>query len=424
MKIRNLKKIAVSTMALAMGAALAGSISGTVAWYQYSTRSTVSYSGASAHCTENLQIRLGAIAAEAGPAVANGAVFENGVKYYTRATDASGAGELNDGTYAYTLSTTGDGDATADAADKYYPLVCLGADATDWVSDLRLAAVQSYLAMVRGKADYNLRPVTSGALALNAAASTFYKSPIYQYESKTVWGTASALDFAELNLEFRVVDVNGSRTAGDYDTFLAKKVYLSDLEMNNLVVASKEDITDALRVSFDGTNDITYSTHGDDVNVFGKLDLNNDGVFDVQEAYEYNMLGIVADTAARDAITVKATGDMVGVSADQKVYEWDGSAWVETTHYCLYGDDAQVAKSTELDPANLADDSDPYAISGTELFTTAADGTPVGLTVRIYLEGWQELGGTPSALWSDEDYVGSAFRVNMRFSCDAHVEHN
>ena len=58
MKINTFKKVAVSTMALAMGAALVGSISGSIAWYQYSTRSTVSYSGASAHCTESLQVRV------------------------------------------------------------------------------------------------------------------------------------------------------------------------------------------------------------------------------------------------------------------------------------------------------------------------------------------------------------------------------
>lgn len=58
MKIRNIKKVMVSTMALAMGAALAGSISGTVAWYQYSTRANVSYVGTSKHNSHNLQISL------------------------------------------------------------------------------------------------------------------------------------------------------------------------------------------------------------------------------------------------------------------------------------------------------------------------------------------------------------------------------
>ena len=56
MKTKNIKKVVVSTMALAMGAALAGSISGTVAWYQYSTRATAAFVGSSAHCTHSLQV--------------------------------------------------------------------------------------------------------------------------------------------------------------------------------------------------------------------------------------------------------------------------------------------------------------------------------------------------------------------------------
>ena len=52
------KKIIVSTLALAMGAALAGSVSGTVAWFQYATRAQVSYIGTSGHCSELLQISV------------------------------------------------------------------------------------------------------------------------------------------------------------------------------------------------------------------------------------------------------------------------------------------------------------------------------------------------------------------------------
>ena len=50
------KKIIVSTLALAMGAGLAGSISGTMAWFQYSTRVQAAYIGSSAHCSEALEV--------------------------------------------------------------------------------------------------------------------------------------------------------------------------------------------------------------------------------------------------------------------------------------------------------------------------------------------------------------------------------
>ena len=42
---KNLSKVIVPTLAIAIGAAIAGSISGTVAWYQYSTRVNVAYLG-------------------------------------------------------------------------------------------------------------------------------------------------------------------------------------------------------------------------------------------------------------------------------------------------------------------------------------------------------------------------------------------
>ena len=52
------KKIIVSTLSTVMGVSLVGAITGTVAWYQYSTRSTVSFIGASVGSTQNLQVSL------------------------------------------------------------------------------------------------------------------------------------------------------------------------------------------------------------------------------------------------------------------------------------------------------------------------------------------------------------------------------
>lgn len=54
MKTNTTKKVIVATMAIAMGASIVGSISGTAAWYQYSTRATVEYQGAAAKATEDL----------------------------------------------------------------------------------------------------------------------------------------------------------------------------------------------------------------------------------------------------------------------------------------------------------------------------------------------------------------------------------
>ena len=58
MKIKK-KSIIIPAFALLIGASLAGSISGTVAWYQYSTRVNAAYVGVSGGTSGNLQIKLG-----------------------------------------------------------------------------------------------------------------------------------------------------------------------------------------------------------------------------------------------------------------------------------------------------------------------------------------------------------------------------
>ena len=51
-------KIVIPSITIALAAALAGSISGTVAWYQYSTRANVAYLGTSGGTSGNLQMRI------------------------------------------------------------------------------------------------------------------------------------------------------------------------------------------------------------------------------------------------------------------------------------------------------------------------------------------------------------------------------
>lgn len=62
------KKIIVPALALLAGVSLAGSITSTVAWYQYSTRTQAAYLGVSGGTSENLQMRFlkDGQAAEAG----------------------------------------------------------------------------------------------------------------------------------------------------------------------------------------------------------------------------------------------------------------------------------------------------------------------------------------------------------------------
>ena len=57
MKTNNSKKIVVSVLALAMGAGVAGSISGSMAWYQYSTRAYAAINGTTVGTLGRLQLK-------------------------------------------------------------------------------------------------------------------------------------------------------------------------------------------------------------------------------------------------------------------------------------------------------------------------------------------------------------------------------
>ena len=310
----NAKKITISSLAALMGAGFVGSISGTVAWFQYSTRSTVAFTGASAHCTENLQVRVGA-----------------------------------DGTWKSDLLT----------------------------SDIKTYVEASEVSTGVTRGDSNLVPVTSGELSKDAVPSTFYKNPIYQYTDYTVWGEATKKDYIELPLEFRVLDVDGEAA----ETLLAKDVYLTDLTIKEKTVSGKSSIINALRVGIEGLG--TMSIPGADVNVFGKLDLNNDSANDKTVGYDFD-------------------GELAEIT---------------------YGDDGKKAESYAYNSTSIiADDSDPNNITGgKKIGTTTASGDMLKVNVKIWLEGWQELEG--KALWEAAKYIGSQFNIGMRFTCVAHVAH-
>lgn len=400
MKI-NKAKLLVGTLAVAAVAATVGSISGTVAWFQYSTRVTAAYSGAAAHVSENLQIRL----------------------------------------------------FRANTAEEGQP--SNGYD-SGWKADLSRADINAYIANVRPEgADHNLRPITSGAAldSTGKAATSFYKSPIYQisgaYDDQS-WEAATALDYVELPIELRVLDRNGKTT----DEFLAKDVFLTDLTIAAETVSGKENITDALRVSFDtADNDVTFSKKGEIVATSGNLDLNADTFADKEAGYEWENPGLFT------------YGGTTG-SSNQRV--------------------ASVEKTTKLEKSDAdnssktywADDADPKAIYGNKLGATTKTNV-FQVTVRIYLEGWQLLGDDSvvnaaidktsyanlaalqadtefepedgktyktgdgkihkwtagqneepgaysdvadprSAIWDDDKYVDAAFNIGMRFSVNAH----
>lgn len=216
MKI-NKAKVTVTSLAIAAVAAMVGSISGTVAWFQYSTRASVAYTAATAHASESIQIR-----------VADG----------------------------------------------------------EWKSALEASEIVDFIKEARNSEDTALRPVTTGAQKKDGRLNKLYKSPIYQYASMSSWEEAGALDYVQIPLELRALDIDGKAT----ETTLSKDVWLTkmQIEQPNADVDHK-DISNALRVHLESNqndNDFLVSKTGDDVEVAGKLDLNGNGRDDMTEGWD------------------------------------------------------------------------------------------------------------------------------------------
>ena len=309
------KKIIVSTLALAMGAALAGSVSGTVAWFQYSTRAQAAYIGTSAHCSESLQVSV-------------------------------------------------DGGST-------------------WKTELSATDVAGNL--VSGSAT-SITPITTGAQAKDAALSgTFYANPIYQVPAYENWQTATIANYVQFSLKFRVLDVNTNLT-----TQLAKDVFLTNLTI--IDATDGADLSDAVRVHFASTNNMLFAKTATSTNVFGPLDLNNDGAYDKSVGYDWD-------------------------ERSELVY---GTADAVQTSY--------AANDTDV----VATDSNAVLSGGKKLGTTVASGTDLTVTVTIWLEGWQKLDNIPegnkdaseseSAIWDSTYYVAKQFKVGMRFAVPLHSD--
>ena len=485
MKTNIFSKVAVTMMTVALGAGIVGSISGTVAWFQYSTRSTVSFTGTSAHCTENLQIRVydstqGADDNWKADLVADD--IANALKKKVSAT--------------YKLSGGADGPATNVVAETFIGQVKHGGTyvfkyekptsaAGNWVLSHTAVDLATYGISFTGDAANGdqiivkanlfdtVKPITSGEMKEELVADTLYRNPIYQYDEQSTWAAADLTDYVEIPLELRVKDVNGKASVAQ----LAKNIYVTKVDMAVKEVAGKGDITSALRLGIEvkGENDAefkdygTFSKDGAPVDTYGKLDLNDDGDLDTYGdfAWDKGPEIVYGYQSSNSAITTSVTGGITGATVN-KGYFFGKNGVTPGTYTFSYDDTAtpiwklgsnevklkdygisyegapansdkievtvvdestthpNTAKSLGLDPVDssskkgIADDADPYNIIGTPIGQTTGT-TNLRVNLKIYLEGWQKLGG--SALWDENQFVDAQFNLGVRFSAEAHSDH-
>lgn len=386
MKI-NKAKLLVGTLAIASVAATVGSISGTVAWFQYSTRASVSYQGATAHCSESLEIRI-----------------------------------RHDSESTYPWKTE-----------------LAAADVTAYLSNATSAATPG----IARKNATSLTPVTSGVLAANAfpAASTYnavpqlYRNPIYQHFLYTEWEAATAEDYVLIPLQVRVRDIDGTANKVLKD----KKIYISDVHLDGAINnGTKTDITSALRMSVRAYPSATssgaasfvqtYSTTGSEVEVFGQLDLNNDNNLDGDDTYSW------------DTNTPKNYGADSGVAkstANTKVAN-DSNAYsiTDSTPTALIGTTVEADKVINVDVLVYLEgwtklDGSLGTYADETAFTAAFTSPATPVTNGIYKIGsdYKKWNGTAleavtaptaTALWDPEKTISANFNAGIRFSTEAH----
>ncbi len=327
MKKRRIIIPALSTLAVA---SMLGSLAGTVAWYQYSTRATASIAGTDASTYGNLQLAFG---------------------YFKEETDGQNQFGFKSGNIT-------------DPNDN-----------TIWKTDAGTTELASYISSYR-KAELGVtkdtivqefKPVTA-KLKNDGAIEKFYSHPVYQYNKLYSWNEASVTDYITFPLTLRL--------AGNATAETGYPVYLQDLRLQS----TGSLLFKALRVEYssqafvkDNSNVSKFATSGSVTNVllseeggktytYGPLDLNGDGIFDSEKyMYDFDKKNVItygedesvqnsvkqADIAATDdgkgKLTAKGTTKPLGTIPQDGYLQVDVTVWLEGWH---------VFSNTDENPKN------------------------------------------------------------------------
>ena len=361
MKIKK-KSIIIPAFALLIGASLAGSISGTVAWYQYSTRVNAAYVGVSGGTSGNLQIKLG-----------------DG-EWGTRLTKEQIATYIASSDYGSAVQPITSGSMVKDGTlpSNFYlnPIYGQGGDYDgNW--------------MKASKANYIVLP-----LQLR-----------YVERDGTKEGNPAA-DAKNAEKEVFISDLLIQEDASN-------------------TTNHKEDLSEAIRFQINSYTDVAPTTitkrliskNGGTTVVEGKLDLDGDGVLDFN--YDSDKYGFGGDTKSditygsgvQTAFSSKKTN-----KSNVNYYNPDGTVGgSDAKVYSMVVD--QVDDSMDID-----DDSKEYDTGMSKSIgkTVAAEDKFLHVDVTIWVEGWQTFVNSESkhvAMWS-EDFIKSSFNVGFEFAVD------
>lgn len=351
-------KLLVSFLGIATFASLVGTVSGTLAWYAYATRATLSYSGTSVSNTVQLQI---------------------GIASEKRIASYSGS-EMIEVTYP------------DDPNDQnYYYFAPLGVG-------LSSSAINAYLE-ANGFATNSLVPATSGAY--NRGDSFYLKQA--PNEKLPFNSQATRKDtFATIPFVFRIVEddtTNPVTYASDQELWLTDiKVQASDDEQGN--------VFKAIRIFVDRGDDYEddfilnpSATAAGSTKVGGLLDLSRDGYYDFDSRNreviygEYDSTDGLSETGYNKESIIKDVNGSGKTNPDTfTAKHYQGVKYYDSLDACGIKSAAYESLSSIMPKRNdftgKLENVDPD--HSTAVCKTAGDeGHNLGrVDMTIYLEGW------------------------------------
>ena len=390
----NKTRFVFATLVICATGALVGSISSTIAWYQYSTRATAAYLGASANTGGNLRLRI------------------KGTNTW-----------LNDLTYF---------------------------DVEHYLESVNKGQLVTPITSGPMNADDAIRVDDDNKMV-------FYQNPDSGVHAQRVdydgaaWRKADESMYVSLPLElcYRIAN-DGSNENGDGYSYLEKDVYISDLliqgdwrngaDPDNL----KRDLSTSIRVHIstyqsddesenhqDTAVNRLISKNGGTILTEGYLDLDGDGDLDeyitgpsganyhfgnedeierhytaygsgVQNSYsnKYNVENGSYKTLANQEVEEKVYPSVVETIAGSNTLK------EESFEFIKEGDENPTSKS----------------IGKTVAFENSDDEAYLNVVMTIWIEGWEPLSTSEnnpddvSPIWSPSDYIGSMFDVGIEFA--------
>ena len=380
------KKIIIPAFALLIGAALAGSVTGTAAWYQYNSKAQVALIGAAGGTSDgNLQIRL----------------REDG--------QAANAGWTTRFTY---------GQIETFLAGKGY-----GRKVLPVTPGASLAASENALPSDANGLDFRTNPVAG-------------KGP---YEK---WNRASIANYVVIPLQVRFLGRDGVIENNKDEKNVAQVIYFSDITIQQRNNDTHGDISDAIRFhvsSYTTTAQVAgeksnflVSKNGGTTVTHGALDLDGDGVSD-KEYSGTGKYGFDGDgTVSNDPVDYGA-GSQVAFSTryadveNQTYYDHNNAAQQDAKVYSL------VAQPDAADDYNLVDSTLKYNSGATSksIGSTLEDEDDfLNVDITIWVEGWQKFQNVDgddnttdpyTSVW-DSRFIDSGFQIGFELAIDPRVD--